>query len=267
MFLAIPLIRQQGILWPLERQRLSPRAAPLRWTPWTSLPRWICGGKPRLTLLAFLATSTATLIIRVLSTSFFTRCRCTGQAGCFQSQRIRNTDEHFFFVGADENFTPDLTGSIRVGGEFLDYYKIHTSRLSPYVDASLKWQFTPQSSTQFGVKHLHSSSDVTGFSTPVLDTDTTAVYASVNHNITERFTIGAMGQAQWSTFVDTGDAADVGSIDGDRDDFYVGGINLAYHFNPWFLAEAGYDFSRLDSQIAFRSYTRNQVYFGVRGTY
>jgi hypothetical protein len=187
-----------------------------------------------------------------------------GQAG--YKADIRNTDEHFVFVGADENFTPDLTGSIRAGGEYLDYYNIHTSRLSPYVDANLKWQFMPQSSAQLGVKHLHSSSDVTGFSSPVLDTDTTAVYASVNHNITERFTIGAMGQAQWSTFVD-GDEAGVGSINGDRDDFYVAGVNLAYHFSPWFLAEAGYDFSRLDSQIDYRSYTRNQVYLGVRGTY
>ncbi len=170
-------------------------------------------------------------------------------------------------MGVDENFTPNLTGSLRVGGEYLDYYKIHTTRLSPYADASMKWQFTPQSSAQVGVKHLHSTSDVTGFSTPVLDADTTAAYAlgQSSHN-EDRFTIGAMGQAQWSTFVD-GDAAGVGSVNGDRDDFYVAGINLAYHFNPWFLAEAGYDFSRLDSQVAFRSYTRNQIYFGVRGTY
>ena len=34
-----------------------------------------------------------------------------------------------------------------------------------------------------------------------------------------------------------------------------------------FLAEAGYDYSKLDSEVAGRSYTRNQVYVGVRGTY
>jgi hypothetical protein len=179
---------------------------------------------------------------------------------------VRNDDQHFLFVGADESFTPDLSGSIRVGGEYVDYYKDHTSRGSPYVDASLKWQYTPQSSAQLGVKHLHNSTDVTGNSNPVLDEDTTALYLSVNHNITDRFTVGAMAQAQWSTF-DGGDAAGVGGISGDRDDFYVAGINLAYHFNPWFLTEVGYDYSRLDSQISDRSYTRNQVYFGVRGTY
>jgi hypothetical protein len=179
---------------------------------------------------------------------------------------IRNDDEHFAFIGADESFTPDLNGSIRVGGEYLDYYNYHTSRLSPYVDANLTWHYTAQSSAQVGVKHIHNSTDVTGFTTPVLDTDTTAVYASVNHNLTDRFSINAMGQAQYSTFTG-GDQAGAGSINGDSEDFYVVGVNLAYHFNPWFLTEVGYDYSKLNSEVIDRSYTRNQVYVGVRGTY
>ncbi len=180
--------------------------------------------------------------------------------------KVRDQDDHFFFVGADESFTPTLNGSIRVGGEYVDYYNFHTTRLSPYVDASLTWQFMPQSSAQVGVKEVHNATDVTGFSSPVLDTQATAVYASVNHNITDRFTISALGQAQFSTFTD-GDQANGSSINGKSENFYVIGLNLAYHFNPWFLAEAGYDYSKLDSEVAGRSYTRNQVYLGVRGTY
>ena len=179
---------------------------------------------------------------------------------------IRNDDEHFGFIGVDESFTPDLNASIRVGAEYIDYYNFHTSKLSPYVDANLTWQYTAQSSAQVGVKHVHNTTDVTGYSTPVLDTDTTAVYASVSHNITDRVTINAMGQAQYSTF-NGGDEAAVGSIDGESEDFYVAGVNLAYHFNPWFLTEAGYDYSKLNSEVAGRSYTRNQVYVGIRGTY
>jgi len=172
----------------------------------------------------------------------------------------------FGFIGVDESFTPDLNASIRVGAEYIDYYNFHTSKLSPYVDANLTWQYTAQSSAQVGVKHVHNTTDVTGYSTPVLDTDTTAVYASVSHNITDRVTINAMGQAQYSTF-NGGDEAAVGSIDGESEDFYVAGVNLAYHFNPWFLTEAGYDYSKLNSEVAGRSYTRNQVYVGIRGTY
>jgi hypothetical protein len=180
--------------------------------------------------------------------------------------KIRNNDQHFGFIGVDESFTPDLTASIRVGAEYLDYYNYHTTKAAPYVDANLTWQYTAQSTAQVGVKQEHNATDVTGYSVPVLDTDATALYASVNHAITDRFTINAMGQAQWSTF-NGGDEAGVGSIDGKSEDFYVIGVNLAYHFNPWFLTEAGYDYSKLNSEIIDRSYTRNQVYLGFRGTY
>jgi hypothetical protein len=179
---------------------------------------------------------------------------------------VRNNDQHFIFVGADENFTPDLRGSIRVGGEIIDYYNYHTTKGSPYVDANLTWNYTAQSSAQIGVKQLHNTTDVTGYSNPVLDTDTTALYASVSHNITDRVSISAMGQAQWSLF-NGGNELGEGSVDGDSEDFYVFGLNIAYHFNPWFLTEAGYDYSKLNSEIAGRSYTRNQVYLGFRGTY
>jgi len=194
----------------------------------------------------------------------------TGVPGDNFRANIRNDDEHFVFIGADESFTPDLNGSIRVGAEYIDYTQAHTSKLSPYADANLTWQYSAQSSAQIGVKQLHNTTDVVGVTNPVLDTDTTALYGSVNHNITDRLTISAMGQAQWSLFNGGDEAAPGGattSIDGKSEDFYVIGLNVAYHFNPWFLAEGGYDYSKLNSEIPDRSYTRNQVYLGFRGTY
>jgi hypothetical protein len=181
---------------------------------------------------------------------------------------IRNDDQHFIFVGADQSFMPDLNGSIRVGGEIIDYYNVSPSltKASPYADANLTWQYTPQSTAQLGVKVVRNTTDVVGYTTPALDTQTSVVYGSVNHNITDHFSITAMGQTQWSIF-NGGDGAGVGSIDGKLEDFYVFGVNVAYHFNPWLLTEAGYDYSKLNSEIAFRSYTRNQVYVGFRGTY
>ena len=98
---------------------------------------------------------------------------------------IRNTDDHFVFIGADESFTPNLTGSIRAGAEYLDYYNEHTSELSPYVDASLTDQYMAGCSAQIGVKHIHNSTDVAGTISggkgapvPVMDEETTAIYVS-----------------------------------------------------------------------------------------
>jgi hypothetical protein len=43
------------------------------------------------------------------------------------------TDSHFGFVGADESFTPDLNGSIRVGGNTWIITISTLQPLSPYV--------------------------------------------------------------------------------------------------------------------------------------
>jgi len=177
---------------------------------------------------------------------------------------IRNSDSHFGFIGADESFTPNLNGSIRVGAEYIDYYNFHDSRLSPYVDASLTDQYSPGCSAQLGVKHVHNSTDVVGEdgTTPVLDEETTAIYLSDSHKLTDRLSLSVMGQAQLSSYVGGGP-----SFDGKSEEFFILQVNFAYHFNPWFMAEAGYDYSRLKSDLAYREYTRDVMYLGFRATY
>jgi hypothetical protein len=44
-------------------------------------------------------------------------------------------------------------------------------------------------------------------------------------------------------------------------------LNLSYEINRYLKAEAGYAFDRLDSDIAWRSYGRNRVYFGLSANY
>jgi len=175
---------------------------------------------------------------------------------------VRNSDNHFVFVGVDESFTSQLNASIRAGGQYVDYYKAHTDRLSPYVDASLTYQYMQDSYAQVGVKNIHSATDAVGYSAgnPVLDAQSTALYFSLTQQIASRVTGSVLGQYQNSRF-------DSGQYSGISDDFFVAGLNFAYHINPFLLVEAGYNYNKLNSDIAFRSYTRNQVYVGVRGSY
>lgn len=177
----------------------------------------------------------------------------------------RNSDQHFGYLGVDHSFTPDFTGSFRGGAEYLDYYNIPTSRVSPYIDASLTDQYLPKCSAQVGVKHIHSATDVVGqlgTGTPVLDSDTTAAYMTVNHALTDRFILSALGQAQFSTFDGGGPG-----FDGKGEGFFVAGINATYEVNKFFSTEAGYNYSKLNSDLPDRSYTRNFIYIGVRATY
>ena len=182
----------------------------------------------------------------------------------------RNSDQDFVYLGADHSFTPDLNGSIRAGGEYIDYNKLpsppgHTSKVSPYVDISVTDQYLPKSTVQVGVKHVHSATDVVGAlgtGSPVLDSDTTAAYFSLNHSVSDKLTVSVLGQAQFSTFNGGG----VG-YNGKGEDFFIAGLNAAYQFNPFLLAEAGYNYSKLNSDLPDRGYTRNYLYIGVRATY
>jgi hypothetical protein len=177
---------------------------------------------------------------------------------------VRNSDSHFFFVGADEQFTSKLSGSIRVGGEYLDYYNAHADDLSPYVQASMTWTYMKESSLQAGVTHQHSATDVVGAvpanGEPVLDSETTAAYLSMNQKITGGFTGGLLGQYQHSDF-------NGGSVDGQTEDFFIVGLNFGYRFNEYLNAETGYNWYKLVSDVSQRDYTRNMVYVGVRATY
>jgi hypothetical protein len=191
---------------------------------------------------------------------------------------VRDSQTHYAFIGADETFSPLLNASLRVGAEYLDYYNNvdqngnsdPTSRVSPYVDASLTDQYQPGCSVVFGVKEIHNSTDVVGVTgdlidgktVPVLDEESTAIYFSDHHKLSEKLSANVMGQAQISSFTDGGP-----EYNGKLDQFFILQVNFSYRFTPWLSSEAGYNYSRLKSDLPGREYTRDIMYLGVRATY
>lgn len=177
---------------------------------------------------------------------------------------VRDNNQYFGYVGADQGFTPNLNASLRAGAEYIAYYNFGTSEWSPYVDASVTWQYLPQCTAQVGIKEIHNATDVAGIigSTPVLDEQTTTAYLSVSHRLNSKLTVALMGQAQYSTFNGGGP-----TIDGLEENFYQVNLNIAYQFNPWLLGETGYSYNKLNTEIVDRGYTRNLVYIGIRANY
>jgi len=184
--------------------------------------------------------------------------------GPFVDPKTRDSRSHYLYVGADQSFNPQLNGSIRVGAQLMDYYQLPASKtiVNPYVDGSLTYTYAAGSYGQIGIKHMHNATDVaaTPTSSLVLDQESTAAYLTLSHKITADLTGSLLAQYQHSEFTSS-----VGSS-GESENYFTGGVNLAYQINPHFLAEAGYNFDRLDSDLG-RSYTRNRVYIGIRATY
>lgn len=173
---------------------------------------------------------------------------------------LRNSRSHFFLAGVDQTFTETLLGSVRVGGQYFDYYRLDHTQVSPYADASVTWTYKEGCNLQGGVKHLHNATDEVGVTpnNPVLDAESTALYVSVTHKITPKLVGNVLGQYQNSVF-------NGGTLNNESENYFFVDANLAYHFNPWFMAEAGYTYDNLKSDL--RGFDRNRVYLGIRATY
>lgn len=176
---------------------------------------------------------------------------------------IRNSRSHYAYVGIDQNFNAQLNASARVGAQYVDHYNVGKTDVNPYADANVTYNYAPGSFMQAGVRHQRMPTDVTaplGVANIVTDQEVTSVYGTLTHQITARLTGTLLGQYQHSAFQG-------GTVNDQVDNFFVVGLNLAYRIGPHWTAETGYNFDRLDSDLAGRSYTRNRVYIGVRATY
>lgn len=183
--------------------------------------------------------------------------------GPFVDPTIRDNRSHYLYVGADHSFSQQLNGSVRVGGRYTDYYEADGNSLSPYADGNLTYTYAPGSYLQGGVRHDRSQTDVLG----TFDQEATTVYLAITHRITSLLTGNLLGQYQHASF----NSKALGPIPGQSgsDNYFVASVNLAYRIDRaghW-IAEAGYNFDKLNSDISFRGYTRNRAYIGIRATY
>jgi hypothetical protein len=184
----------------------------------------------------------------------------------------RDSTSHYFYIGVDQGITPTLNASLRGGAQLTEYdfespvfAAVDDSHVSPYVDANATWLYMQGSYAQLGVRHQRAQTDVgflpgPGGLIPNLDAESTTVYASVNHRIYGGFVASLIAQYQHSVY-------EVDVVDDSEDDYFLAGLNLTYEINKFLAAEIGYNYDRLNSDLALRGFTRNRVYIGIRGTY
>jgi hypothetical protein len=175
----------------------------------------------------------------------------------------RNSRSHYGYVGLDHVFSPELSGSVRLGVRATDSYNAPTGgkNTSPYASGNLSYAFSQEGSLQIGFSYDWNATDVTGVSgdTLTLGQESANVFASVSHRLLPHLYGSVVGQVQQSTLVGGGN-------DGDQERFYLLGLNLQYRLTKNLSAEAGYDFDKLDSELG-RNYDRNRFYLGITGSY
>jgi hypothetical protein len=177
---------------------------------------------------------------------------------------MRNNRQHTIYGGAIHNFLPELTGSIRAGGSYIDYYNDPSTQgsWSPYALISLKYAYAKESSVEVGFSYDHSASDVVGFSNGSFtqDAEAAVVFLNVMHRITPALFASLMFQFQNNLY-------NGGTFDNVTDQYYMVGLDMEYRFSANFSAHAGYNYDKLDSTINERGFDRNRVYIGVTASY
>lgn len=189
-----------------------------------------------------------------------------GALGGVVMSDFRDSRSHIFYVGAEQVFNSALSGLLKVGGQFTDYFNdpAGESQWSPYIEASLRYQYQEKSSVDVGVRHNRSSGNDAGGAgtTFVRDMATTTVYASIKQALASKLFLTGSITAQHSTYNAPGSVG-VGGIDDESYTFYQLGLDLSYEINRNFSTHLGYNYDKLKSDLAGRDYKRNRVYLGL----
>ncbi|MCE0499639.1 MAG: outer membrane beta-barrel protein [Methylacidiphilales bacterium] len=173
----------------------------------------------------------------------------------------RGYNSYTGMTGIDWAVLPTMSASVRVGASYTQVDEVGGDTTTPYATASLDWQLGHRSHLEVGYSYSVVPTDVTTASGQVAS----RVYANFNYdisrslsahlNLAENYGDYATGFVQSNTtgtFTEWDSALDVG---------------LTYHISNHFDANIGYTFSDVSSQLSYRDYTRNQYYFGIRGSY
>jgi hypothetical protein len=179
----------------------------------------------------------------------------------------RDARSYYGYVGLDHNFRPDLTGSIRVGGRYTDYYNdpVNQNQGSPYLMASLKYTYMPESYLQIGgsYDYIPSALGPSPNGSDEINTSAQAgtVFAAVTHRIMPKLYGSVQAQYQNSTYYG-------GLYDGKDANYYLLGLNMKYQFTPNFSSEIGYNYDNFSSGVPGQGhYDRNRIYIGITGSY
>ena len=176
----------------------------------------------------------------------------------------RDVQSHTIYVGADHQFTSQLTVEGRAGAKYRNYTELNQDDVRPFVDIVGTYNYLPGSYVKLGIKYDNNATDVAFVGTDpndvTLDQDTTTAYVSVNHRITALLTAGLLAQYQHSVYHG-------GPTDGDSDDYVTLALNVAYKLHKNWSVEASYFLDNLWSDIDGREFNRNRVFAGARFTY
>lgn len=184
------------------------------------------------------------------------------------TSEIRDSESHFIVAGGDYTVSPHCFISVRGGAQNITYVNIpgEPDQWNAFGDVSTTFEYAEGSYFRVGGKYGRNRTDVVGAFNPLfvqqltLDQETVTAYGVISHKLTESLTARATGQVQHGSF-------NGGGYDEQAEALYLIGLTLTYELTKNLALEGGYNYDRVDSDDANRTYSRNRVFLGVRGQF
>ncbi len=173
------------------------------------------------------------------------------------------------FIGGGWQALPNVNASLRVGGSITDSEQQQldgtvgtVETVSPYVDLSGSWQIGSRSSLQADYTHETSPSDYVGSSAQESD----RVSGTFNYAVTPQLSTHL--QLSYSNnVVSQTEVFDTTLTNGYTETVYAVDAGASYNFVKYFSLTFDITSTGVSSELPDQNYTRDQVSFGVRGTY
>ncbi len=204
-------------------------------------------------------------------------------------QNYRDNQQVSFSFGADQTFTPTITFSGRAGIQLNDNYGLSDSSSTisagglgsgeleigafPFASLSSTWNYDQRSFVSGGLSVAVQQSNLATSS----DSEAYTINANWDHYFTERLSVIQSLFLNVAVFTpqltEAQSIAVSGSYQGSgQQTTLTYQCKFAYEIFPYLSAELGWSYTNYGSYFDVNngnggSYTRNQVYLGVRGTY
>ncbi|MEM9478530.1 MAG: outer membrane beta-barrel protein [Verrucomicrobiota bacterium] len=173
------------------------------------------------------------------------------------SESNRDSDSHFFLIGADRNLSRQLTSHYRVGAQIRRDTFGDSER--PYAELAYRYQLAEKTSLHFANRLSLEESEIAGFR----ERYTWRSVLSVRHQITARLNGNASLVYLHNEF-----SGSTSFTRPDRsEDLVSGTLGLSYLVLSNLSVNANYSFTSVHSDDEFREYDRHRVSLGMSTTF
>jgi len=168
------------------------------------------------------------------------------------------------FIGSQWQALSSLSLSGRGGGTYTETGQSQApATISPYGALSIGWTLGARSALSFSYTHEIAPTDQAGANGQVSD----QFSANFKYDITPSLSSHLQGMFSKNTVSASLTNSGAGGAVSPDENVYSIDTGLTYHYNNYLDFDFGISLSGVSSEISSEEYTRDEAYFGVRGTY